>query len=432
MGEAAPQNSSAPTAGSVRAGILKAIGPGILFAGAAIGGSHLVWSTKAGALYGWSLLWVVLAANLFKYPFFEFFHRYTAATGQTILEGYQRQGRATMWIVFAIAAVSGIMNIAGVTVVTAGLAGNLSPELFPAGSRMVIWSAIIGAVCVGLLFAGRYPALDRVVKVVVATLAVSTVAAVVVAAAHGANVPQGPTAPSIWNAAGIGFLIALMGWMPAPVDVGIWPSLWCIERGRQTRHRASLREARIDFHIGYLGTAVLAVCFLGLGALVMFGTGETPRDGAVAFASQLVGLYTATLGPWSWWLIAIAALSCMFSTTITCFDGYTRTVYGSWCLLRGSENRQRADRLYWGIMLGFFVTTILIAIWIGQMMAILKQAATVAFLTAPLMGWFTLRAVRSAEVPASLRPGPLLTGLAWAGLVFLVGFSVAFILVHVA
>lgn len=53
-----------------RTNLGKAIGPGILMAGAAIGGSHLVSSTQAGAIYGWSLLLLLLLANLFKYRSF--------------------------------------------------------------------------------------------------------------------------------------------------------------------------------------------------------------------------------------------------------------------------------------------------------------------------------------------------------------------------
>ena len=49
---------------------LSRLGPGLLFAGAAIGVSHLVQSTRAGADFGWGLLWALLLINLFKYPFF--------------------------------------------------------------------------------------------------------------------------------------------------------------------------------------------------------------------------------------------------------------------------------------------------------------------------------------------------------------------------
>ena len=67
---------------------LKAMGPGILMASAAVGGSHIVSSTQAGGSYGWSLLLLVILANVFKYPFFRFGAEYTADTGKTLVEGY--------------------------------------------------------------------------------------------------------------------------------------------------------------------------------------------------------------------------------------------------------------------------------------------------------------------------------------------------------
>ena len=50
--------------------LLKKLGPGLLFAGAAIGVSHLVQSTRAGADFGFSLVWALILANIIKYPFF--------------------------------------------------------------------------------------------------------------------------------------------------------------------------------------------------------------------------------------------------------------------------------------------------------------------------------------------------------------------------
>lgn len=49
--------------------LLKTLGPGLLYAGAAVGVSHLVQSTRAGASYGFELIWVVIVANIIKYPF---------------------------------------------------------------------------------------------------------------------------------------------------------------------------------------------------------------------------------------------------------------------------------------------------------------------------------------------------------------------------
>lgn len=54
--------------------LLSLLGPGLLFAGAAIGVSHLVQSTRAGADFGFGLLWALLLVHIFKYPFFQFDH----------------------------------------------------------------------------------------------------------------------------------------------------------------------------------------------------------------------------------------------------------------------------------------------------------------------------------------------------------------------
>ncbi|MCH1385109.1 MAG: divalent metal cation transporter, partial [Flavobacteriaceae bacterium] len=74
----------------------KKLGPGLLFAGAAIGVSHLVQSTRAGADYGLGLLWVLLLVNFFKYPFFQFGPRYALATGESLLAGYAKLGRGVI------------------------------------------------------------------------------------------------------------------------------------------------------------------------------------------------------------------------------------------------------------------------------------------------------------------------------------------------
>ena len=79
---------------------IKAMGPGILMASAAVGGSHIVSSTQAGGSYGWALLGLVILANLFKYPFFRFGAEYTADTGKTLVEGYAEKGKFYLWVFF--------------------------------------------------------------------------------------------------------------------------------------------------------------------------------------------------------------------------------------------------------------------------------------------------------------------------------------------
>jgi len=407
----------------------RAVGPGLLFAGAAIGGSHLVQSTRAGAAHGFDLLWAVVLILLLKYPFFEFAHRYTAATGESLLHGYRRQGTWALWLFVLVAVVSSVINAAAVTLVAAGLLGSLAG---------VDWSlpqlaAAVFAVVAAILAGGRYRTLDRAMKLMITVLAVLTLWAVTASFAHGPAGDLGAPRPPLWTAAGVAFLLALMGWMPAPLDISVWSSLWTLAKCEVEDREANVEDCRFDFHLGYAVTAVLAVAFLCFGALVMFGTGREFSGSGLVFARQLADMYAGTLGEWSRWVIATVAFITMFSTTLTVCDGYTRTLVGCWRLLAARERWQAADangdrRAYLGVLAAVIAAGwSVIAFGMSGLKALIDVATITAFLTAPVVGWLNFAAVRHPLVPAVQRPGRSLRALAWAGLIFLVGFGLVFL-----
>ena len=108
---------------------IKKLGPGLLFAGAAIGVSHLVQSTRAGADFGLGLLWALLLVHLFKYPFFQFGPRYAAATGESLLKGYHKLGKSILIAYFILSLATMFTIQAAVTIVTAGLANSLFGDI---------------------------------------------------------------------------------------------------------------------------------------------------------------------------------------------------------------------------------------------------------------------------------------------------------------
>ncbi len=400
-----------------------AIGPGVLMAGAAIGGSHLVVSTRAGAMYGWELLWLLLLVNLFKYPFFLYGPRYTAATGETILHGYRRLGRVYLYAFFILNILTTIMNIAGVGFITASLATNFG---LPADDLPLLTAAVL-AICAVLIIVGHYGLLDKVGKVVVGVLAISTLVAVMVTLGRGTAAPEDFIGPSVWEIASIGFIIAFMGWMPAPIDISVWPSLWMKSRESQTGHTISVRESMIDFHIGYIVTVVLAVFFLALGALILYGSGVDLAQSGTGFASQLIGMYTEAIGDWAFWVIAIAAFTAMFSTTLTCVDGYPRALAMSTILLFGDNEKQfRSIHAVW-ILVVLTASFVVVKFFLKDLGSLLNFALAISFITAPFFGWINFKVIRSAAVPARYRPGRAMVALSWAGLVFLSGFTLVWI-----
>jgi Mn2+/Fe2+ NRAMP family transporter len=409
-----------------RSGLAKTVGPGIMYAGAAIGVSHLVQSTRAGAGYGFALLWAVVVVHLLKYPFFEFGHRYAAATGESLLVGYRRVGRWALISYLVVALGLSIPTAAVLTIVTAGMGKQLLIVDLPS----MTWAVLLLVLCIVVLASGGYPLLDKLMKVLMVFLAGCTVVAVVAAAGHGRMAKPDFVANDVWNVAGIAFLVALMGWMPTPVDASAWPSLWMQERTRQTGHRPTLREALFDFNLGYAGSLIMALMFLSLGALVMFGTGEKLAGGAGDFAAQFIGMYTNALGAWSRPVIVAAAFITMLSTMLTVLDGYPR-VLSAGCRLAWPSTERLRKTPYWVFVIVMMGGALVIFQLLTRHMRTLVDFATaLAFVSAPLFAYLNFRAISTGDLPPEMAPPKWLRGLSWAGLIFLTGFSILFLVVH--
>ena len=158
---------------------IKAMGPGILMASAAVGGSHIVSSTQAGGSYGWALLGLVILANLFKYPFFRFGAEYTADTGKTLVEGYAEKGKFYLWVFFILNVFSALVNTVGVSILCSAIIASAFPML---GLSITTWSIILVAIIWGMLLFGGYKLLDGMAKWIMSALTIATVAAVIIAA----------------------------------------------------------------------------------------------------------------------------------------------------------------------------------------------------------------------------------------------------------
>jgi Mn2+/Fe2+ NRAMP family transporter len=374
-------------------------------------------------MYGFALLGFILLACLTKWPFLEFGPRYAAATGENLLEGYRRLGAWGMWVYVLVTLGTMFVITATVTGVTAAVAANLfGIELSP-----VIWSGIILAVCFGVLALGRYPLLDMLMKVMVVTLGLSTVAAVVAALFRDVAPAAAAPAPSIWAGAGFGFLLALMGWMPIPIDSAVWHTLWRQSRDRQSGHTASLRESILDYNIGYAIATVLGVMFLMLGALVMHGSGQKLAEGGGAFANQVVSMYGTALGAWSLPIISVAAFTTMFSTTIVVMDAYPRVLERLVAMRQGREV-ERTGSLYLVFMAVLALVAIAILQYAGARLTALVDFATIlSFLTAPVFAFMNYQVVTSSHMPDEAKPSAGMRVLSWISMIFLLGFSLVYL-----
>lgn len=401
---------------------LQSLGPGLLFAGAAIGVSHLVQSTKAGAEFGFGLLWALFLVHLCKYPFFQFGPRFAAATGKTLLEGYKELGKGVLVAYYILNFATMFTIQAAVTVVTASLATQLFGD-FNTESNLVIWSTILLFVCTLILLIGKYSLLDKLMKYVIIILSISTLTAVVIAFG---NVKEAFNVTQIFpsGTVEITFLIAFLGWMPAPLDVSIWHSIWSVEKSKTETIKIKPKDAIFDFNVGYIGTLILGICFVLLGALVMYKSGEIFSNNGSIFASQLINLYTKNLGGSFYIIIAIAAFTTMFSTTIASIDASTRSMNLSSKLL---FNKLFKFGYWFWILLIFFGTSFILCFFMADMGFLVKIATILSFLTAPFYAILNYLLVTGKQIPKEHQPSLFTKILSMVGIVFLIGFSVWFI-----
>ena len=310
-------------------GIQKSLGPGILLAGAAIGGSHLLSSTTAGARFGFGLVGLILITNLLKYPFLLVGTRFTSSTGKSLLEGFKERNSLYLPIFLLVSLITGTFTIAAVSFVSGVLLTNI--PLFSDFPPMDLSIGIL-VVCGLILLVGEYRALDRISKFLVALLTFLTLFAVISLLTKGSineSLSVSLIEPEIspWKLSNLSFLIPLMGWMPCPVELCVWPSLWMFSRAKDSNYKPNVRESEFDFNLGYLITVITAIFFVTLGAITMYGTGDEMLSGSgVFFAQNLIRLYTNSIGVWSKWIIIPASFAAMFSTTLTCLDAYPRSI----------------------------------------------------------------------------------------------------------
>ena len=394
---------------------LKNLGPGLLFAGAAIGVSHLVQSTRAGADFGLGLIWALLLVTLFKYPFFQYGPRYASATGESLLEGYKKLGKGVLAAYFVLTLGTMFVIQMAVTIVTAGIASSHFGDFI----SIEMWTVIILFICFSLLIFGKYKLLDSLMKIIIVTLSISTIVAVSMAFSNNTStLTFDQILPE--NSLEIAFLIAFMGWMPGPLDISVWHSLWTIEKRKDTTD-ISTKSALFDFNVGYISTIILGIGFVLLGALVMYGSGETFSNSASVFAGQLIEMYTVSLGNWAYVIIGIAAFTTMFSTTLTTLDASPRSMAKTTELLLGKS--YKFGYLFWIILLS--IGTICIFFFLASEMGLLIKIATIlSFITAPFYAIINYKLISSNHTPKEWHPSTPLHILSWLGIIFLIGFSV--------
>jgi Mn2+/Fe2+ NRAMP family transporter len=157
---------------------------------------------------------------------------------------------------------------------------------------------------------------------------------------------------------------------------------------------------------------------VGLGSLIIYGTGEKMPSSGIAFAGKLIELYTQSLGSWSYWLIGIAAFTTMFSTTLTVLDAYPRVLGPSTARLTGlSQEGSKGSYLFW-LLFTIAGTMIILIFFLSSMTGLIDLVTTISFILAPLFAIMNYLVIMGHNVPKEARPGLITHFVSWLGIAF--------------
>jgi len=400
--------------------VINSLGPGIMMATAAVGGSHLVSSTKAGAIYGWQLAALILLVNLLKYPFFRASVQYTMGTSNSLIHGYAQMGNSYLYLFTLLCTISAVVNTATLAVFSASLLLYFLPFELP----LSIISGMIFGVCLVALLRGRYNVLSGISKIIMLALVISLIFAVMISMGKNHSVPFNFVAPSAWNVAAIGFIVITMGWMPAPIEISSLSSLWL--KRQQREQKVTNKSALFDFNVGYIITALLAIAFVALGSIVLHGHSKNIEATSIAFSHQLISIYSYLIGDWSRYLIALIGFLCIFGSTITVIDGYSRALAEAKTKIQNINTHHEADHhrtMLWLCLSSLIVITF----WSSSLMTMLNLAMILSFMTTPIFALLNYKLVVKTRLPKELEFTTRMKALSWVGLFYLFGFMAFFI-----
>jgi len=398
--------------------LLSSLGPGLLYAGAAIGVSHLVQSTRSGASYGWWPILAIVFIHVAKYPFFKAGPAYALSTNTSLIAGYFKRGKVfvSLFLIFTIGTMFAI--IAAIVAVTGGVTAfffgiEASPQIVAGG---------ILAIAVVILLIGQYKWLDRFIKLIILLLTICTLVAFG-SALFDPSAAKLEALDPVFDGLFLAMLVKLMGWMPAPLDLSVWHSLWALEKKAELGGNLSKAESLRDFNFGYWGTMVMGILFLGMGALILYGSNlEIPSSG-VAFANMLIGMYTTQLGQWAFYIVGLAAVATMVSTTLTCMDAIPRSLAECRKIAFGNEKNWAYPSFLIILAAGSFA---LLSFLSTSMTTMVDIATILSFCSAPVIAWMNFKTVRGKEVPEKEQPSKRSTIWEIASIFSLVALTVLF------
>jgi Mn2+/Fe2+ NRAMP family transporter len=428
--------------------LLLMIGPAFVWMGEAIGSGEVILSTRFGAVLGTAVLWVPASAIFLKYWMGMAGARYTVCTGEGMMDMFSRlpgPGNWAVWLVLLAQTFAATISTGGLAVASGAFAHALIP-VFPA----YVWSWVLAALAVAVVWSGQFDALKRVMSILVTIMIIgvgyvalksSPELGAVLKGLFGFQIPEIPAwaiatgriSSNPWHE-----LAPIMGWAGGGFASQVWYTYWILGAGYGMAHgRANGQAADVQALkqmtpetatrlLGWcrlvyadattaLGIGLVAtLSFMTAGAMILGPRQVVPDGPRVAF--DLAAIFGAQWGRSGEILFILAGCTALFSTLIGQLAGWPRLLSdGSRICI------PKFGRLQWKTQFRLFLVTLLginflitFALGGGPVKLIQSAAFIEGVLLLPLQAlaglvaiYFVLPKLLSEEASHILRPSKI-------------------------
>jgi Mn2+/Fe2+ NRAMP family transporter len=219
--------------------------------------------------------------------------------------------------------------------------------------------------------------------------------------------------------------------MPTGTAGSVGLSLWVKAKAIRLQRPVTTQEATFDFHVGYITAIFTAVCFVLLGTLVMYINDVAVAGRGAAFADQLINLFTSTIGSWIYPLIALSAITVMFSTLLTLVDLLPRSSTAALMEIfpKPEEARIRTSSNLYLIFIGVELLLVLMVLFmlLDDFGTFIAWVTSMGFVAAPVFSFLNHKAMFSSQVPEADRPAQWLRWWSIGTVSILTGVAVIFV-----
>ncbi|MCP4756647.1 MAG: hypothetical protein GY866_37770 [Proteobacteria bacterium] len=414
--------------------LLKTLGPGIIFASLCIGETHLALLAYAGALYGHVLLWLVVLVHLVYYPNYEYGPRYAVATGENLIDGYAKLkvGRGLMWIFMIMLFVTPIMVMGSLV----GLSGSVLYAAMPF-LDFRIWCLLVYIVTVGIVIGGKYKLIERISKLLVLIIVMTSIMVFAVSPPSPGEFVQGllPAIPAV-----AGAMVVIVAVLRVPTDPAssIFLSEWAQEKRQEWLDDpeagnsgeilvTTLKKSVFDVRLGFFLSALVAVIFLSVGATVLRPLGIVPEG--IDVSLKLSEIYTQTIGRWIFPVFIVTMFAAFWGGYVSAMDGIFR-LFKSIMKYTFKPSEQAINKLSIPYILLVTTVGLLMATLIQRPMVMVLIAVSLGLIMYPFIYAMNIYLV-TRKVDPIFRPGKLNLTLAALGFIVGVGGLILLILVRV-